>query len=114
MSEELIDDTHDDSRGRRRSDGDPRRRMLNDLISSPLIKSDISGSCGLSIHLTPTKRKRKDLTGKFLSNELQGKCNMCTYKTTWCCSKCKDDDDLETLMFCVIQNLRECALLYIS
>ena len=70
--------------------------------------------CGLFIHLTLIKQKRIDLRGKGSSNTLHRRCNLCTYKTTWCCSKCKDDDDLETLMFCVIQNLRECALLYIS
>ena len=32
LAEELIDNTHDDSGERRKLDGDPRWRILNDLI----------------------------------------------------------------------------------
>ena len=99
LAEEFNDNTHDDSRERRRSVGDPRRRMLNNLVSSPRIKNDGSGRCWLSIYLTAIKRKRIDFSGKASSNMLQGICNICSYKITWCCSKCEDDNDLEKLIF---------------
>ena len=77
-----------------------RRRILNALVSSPLIKNDGSVRCGLSVHLASTKRKRIDVKGKVSSNALQGRCNMYTYKTAWCCSKCEDDHDLEINFLC--------------
>ena len=94
FAQELIDNTHDDSRRSSRTVGNPRR-----MNSSPLIKNDGSGRCGLSIYLTPTKRKIIDVSGKVSSNALQGRCNICSKKTTWCCSKCEDDDDLEKSNF---------------
>ena len=99
FAQELIDNTHDDSRRSSRRVGNPRRKIINDLNSSPLINNDGSGRCGLSIYLTPTKRKIIDVSGKVSSNTLQGRCNICSKKTTWCCSKCEDDDDLEKSNF---------------
>ena len=65
---------------------------------SLLIKNNRSGRCGSSIYLTPTKRKRIECIGKVLSDALQARCNICSKKTTWCCSKCEDDDNLEKSM----------------
>ena len=99
FAQELIDNTHDDSRRSSRRVGNPRRKIINDLNSSPLINNDGSGRCGLSIYLTPTKRKIINVSGKVSYNALQRRCNICFKKTTLCCSKCEDDDDLEKSIF---------------
>jgi Transposase IS4 len=51
--------------------------------------------CGISAHLTPTNRKRKTRGGTRLSYSLQGRCRECSSKTTYCCSICKDDPDID-------------------
>ena len=99
LAEELIDNTYDDNRSVNRTVGDPRRRLNIDLELSPLIKNDGSGRCGLSIHLTPTKRKIISNQGKVTSNAFQGRCNICASKTTMCCSKYEDDDNIEKDIF---------------
>ena len=55
--------------------------------------------CGLFIHLALIKRKRTYLRSKVSSNTLHRRCNICTYKTTWCYSKCEDDDGLKNQSF---------------
>ena len=58
LTEELIDNTYDDDRRVNRSVRDPIQKLNIDLQLSLPIKNDGSGRCGLSIHLTPRKRKR--------------------------------------------------------
>ena len=65
-----IDNIYDDSGGRSRSEDNPSRRLINNLSTSPLIQNDGLGRYGVSIHLTPTKRKRQDKKGKVSANEL--------------------------------------------
>ena len=99
LAEELIDNMYDDNRCVNMTVGDTRRRLNIDLELSPLIKNDGSGRCGVSIHLTPTKRKRISNKGKVSTNALQGRCKICSHKTIMCCSKCEDDDNIEKAVF---------------
>ena len=112
LAEELIDNRYDErggSRERLRSNNSPRRKLMNDLGTSPLIQNDGSSRCGLSIHLTPTKRKRKDKKGKISENSFQGRCSLCGSKTTWCCSKCEDDESLgKSIFICHPKSKRMC------
>ena len=57
-----------------RSNISPSKKLMNDLGTSLLIQNDGLSRCGLSIHLTPTKRKRKDKQGKISVNSFQGRC----------------------------------------
>ena len=102
LVEKLIDHTYDDNRRINRSVGDPRRRIINDLELSPLIKNDGSDKCELSVHLTHTKRKIISCKGKVSSNALQGRCKIFSNKTTMCCSKCEDNHNLEKAVFYAI------------
>ena len=112
LAEELIDNRYDErggSRERLRSNNSPRRKLMNDLGTSPLIQNDGSSRCGLSIHLTPTKRKRIDKKGKISENSFQGRCSLCGSKTTWCCSKCEDDESLgKSIFICHTKSKRMC------
>ena len=114
LTEELIDNSYDETGGRSRSEVIPSRMLINDLGTSPLIQNDVSGRCGLSIYLTPTKRKIHDNRGNYSANILQRRCSLCRFKTAWCCNKCKDDVCLRNSIFCVIQNQRKSALQHMS
>ena len=117
LAEELIENIYDDNRSVNRTLGDPRRRLNIDLELSPRTKNDGSGRCGLSIHLTATKRKRISNQGNVSTNVLQGRCKICANKTTMCCSKCEDDDKIEKAVFlcnpktnrmCFAQHVKTC------
>ena len=99
LTEELIDNTYDDNRGVNRSVVETRRKLNIDLKLSSLIKNDGTCRCELSIHLTHTKRKIISNKGKVSTNALQGRCKICSHKTTMCCSKCEDDDNIEKAVF---------------
>jgi hypothetical protein len=46
---------------------------------------------GISVHLTPSKRKRK-VNGEKSTNTMQGRCKVCkTNKTTFICSACSKE-----------------------
>ena len=97
------------SRGKLQSEVSPSRILINDLGTSPLIQNDGSSRCGLLIHLTPTKRKRKEKKGKISENSFQGRCSLCGCKTTWCCSKCEDDESLgKSIFICHPKSKRMC------
>ena len=118
LAEELIDNRHDEiggSRGRLRSNISPSRKLMNDLGTSPLIQNDGSSRCGLSIHLTPTKQKRKDKKGKISVNSFQGRCFLCGCKITCCCSKCEDDESLgKSIFICHQKSKRMCFAEYVE
>ena len=95
--------------------GETRRKLNIDLELSPLIKNDGSGRCGLSMHLTPTKRKRINNKGKLSTNVLQGRCKIYSHKTTMCCSKCEDDDNIEkTVFLCSPKSNRMCFAIHVK
>ena len=105
LTNELIENTYDDNQRINRSVGDPRRRIINNFELNPLIKSDGSCRCGLSIHLVPTKQKTINYKCKVSSNALQERCKIYSHETTMRCSKCEDDDNLEKAVFYAIQRL---------
>ena len=77
LAEELIDNRVDEGvRGR------VRRRHTQDTFdeASPVIAADGTLRCGVSVHLTPTKRKRKNNAGHETSYLLQGQCMICKKK----------------------------------
>ena len=74
LAEELIDNRVDEGiRGRLRT------RHTHDRFdeASPVIAADGTLGCGVSVHLTPTKRKRKNNAGHETSYLLQGQCMIC-------------------------------------
>ena len=74
LSEELIDNDYDT--------GVATRKRMNAHESSAM-KHGVPRS-GKGHHLTLTKRRRKNSLAK-----LQGKCRLCTAKTTHVCSECR-------------------------
>jgi hypothetical protein len=63
---------------------------------SPTISRTGEPQCGLSAHLTPTKRKRKNKDGTIKNQRQQGRCLVCSKKTTYVCSVCKDVETIES------------------
>ena len=51
--------------------------------------------CGMSAHLTPTKSRRCGRGGNVLPYSLQGRCRICQKKTTFQCSWCVDDPNID-------------------
>jgi hypothetical protein len=96
LAEEMIDNTHDQVRGRRSENtGD-----------GGIIAADGHMRSGISAHLTPTKRKRRKReavegeTGNQMrltntSYMQQGRCIVCSKKSTQVCSQCQDENDDE-------------------
>jgi hypothetical protein len=89
LSEELIDNSYDRV-------GVTSRRMRSGVQVSPTAAAAVdlaSGAprAGASIHLTPTKKKRKRTDGTVTNHALQNKCRECRKKTKYCCSVCLDN-----------------------
>jgi hypothetical protein len=83
LAEVMINNTHDLC---------GRRHLPNSITGSPeLITPNGHMRCGISVHLTPTKRKRKTKDGKDTLYMQQGRCNVCGMKTTMVCSECQDE-----------------------
>ena len=55
--------------------------------------------CPFTSHLLNEKEQTTNNKGKVSTNALQGRCKICSHKTTMCCSKCEDDDDIEKAVF---------------
>ena len=87
LAEELIDNRCDSidsgQRGRNRRDEDA-------IMPESLLLADGLPRCGVSAHLTPTKRKKRKKDGTITPYTLQGRCKVCRDKTTFICSMCKD------------------------
>jgi hypothetical protein len=110
LATELIDNCFDRAT-------DNRRRQQSSPTDCELIdhRTNLPRS-GTSIHLTPTKRKRKNKDGDFTSYTFQGRCMVCKQKTRFQCSRCKDeatDKDEGWLChtvngkMCFVEHLRE-------
>jgi hypothetical protein len=86
LAEELIDNTYDDG-------SVTRNRGTNGSNASPelLNRRTGSGRSGLQVHLTPTKRKRRRMTGEVTNHSMQGRCRVCGMKTKYVCSSCDDE-----------------------
>jgi hypothetical protein len=63
---------------------------------SPTISRTGEPQCGLSAHLTPTKRKRKNKDGTIKNQRQHGRCLVCSKKTPYVCSVCKDVETIES------------------
>ena len=94
LAEEMIDNTYDrlmmrSAEGRRRNivDSDDETFDDDNLL---FVRINSAPRCGISLHVTPTKEKRKKRDGTKTQYLLQGECNLCRKKTTHMCSDCED------------------------
>jgi hypothetical protein len=87
LAAELIDNNFDNVGGQR------RRRNADDSAYDCAVIDSRTGEArsGIDIHLTPTKLKRKDKHGNFTNKTFQGRCRVCSEKTTHQCSQCRDE-----------------------
>jgi hypothetical protein len=118
LAEEMIDNQHDQVRGRRFLDS-----ASNSLGSPELITAEGHLRSGISAHLTPTKRKRRTKAGANTMYMKQGRCHVCRMKTTQVCSECQDTniDDImapeiwickpTTFRTCFATHMAECHAL---
>lgn len=112
LAEELIDNNYD------RVGGTGSRQQPTGSENSPLTQNLINprtGSvrAGISIHLTPTKKKRKRKDGTVTNHLKQGYCNECGKKTKYNCSKCLDemgDEGTTEKWLCHTETGRDCFL----
>ena len=110
LAEELIDNKYDDA-------GSARNVVRNPLevMGSPLMAKDGTSRCGLSVHVTPTKRKRKRKDGSETIQLLQGSCRVCKIKTTHVCSACNDEADIKKDMWiCHPKTTRLCFAAHVD
>jgi hypothetical protein len=110
LAAELIDNTYDQVAAPRRSDtqrpvGSVARRpdtiSLSDGSSvSGMTPNNLVGlfdvntnrpRSGIDLHITPTTKKRKNRHGDVVSGKKQGRCVVCSAKTSFLCSQCRDD-----------------------
>jgi Transposase IS4 len=112
LATELIDNTYDRTRFRRRRTnmGDaesPDAEFFHPQTQQP--------RCGASIHLTPTRRKRKNRQGEFTRNTFQGRCMICRQKTQYQCSFCKDENtETDVGWLCHTKNGKTCFVDHIA
>ena len=103
LAEEIIDNTYNRFMIRR---AEERRRTIvhsdDDYIDdeNPLFGC-INGAprCGIALHVTPTKKRRKKRDGTETQYLLQGECKACRKKTTHVCSECADTDVVRNEMW---------------
>ena len=106
LAEELIDNTYDSVSPRK------RRAGANDNAnpSPDAIGEDGHLKAGISVHLSPTKRRRKDKQHQ----KMQGNCKVCkAKKTSYCCSDCKATNGNE-YWICYSSTGRDCFAKHIS
>jgi hypothetical protein len=91
LAQELIDNKYDTIG----SNGSGRRSRAEDCpeARARFMSNDGPARCGSGPHVTPTKRRRKRSDGTITRNLFQGHCRVCTKKTTFVCSVCKDDNE---------------------
>ena len=88
LASELIDNCYDRRSGiDREARQQQHQSALNELIDAHTMQP----RAGTGIHITPTKRKRRNKEGEYTSNTFQGRCLVCSEKTIYQCSKCVDD-----------------------
>ena len=106
LAEELIDNTYDYIGGQRRRVATPPAGAVDNAAIDQRTGAPRSGT---DVHLTPTKRKRKNQMGQPTRNSFQGRCSICQQKTIYQCSKCKDEqDDKDVGWLCHTASLRMC------
>lgn len=106
LAEELIDNSYDYIGGQRRHVATPPTVPVDSSVIDQRTGAPRSGT---DVHLTPTKRKRKNQLGQVTRNSFQGRCCICQQKTIYQCSKCKDDQlDKDEGWLCHTASLRMC------
>ena len=109
LARELIDNDYDivgsatkrKTRSNNIEDSDDDMPVINLVTGQP--------RCGMSAHLTPTKRRRSDREGNVLPYSLQGRCRICQKKTTFQCSWCVDDPHIDDEgWICMTKNGKFC------
>ena len=64
----------------------------DDAFDSPAIDRNTGIACsGVDAHITPNKQQQKNKKEKEKTFALQGRCKMCSEKTTYECSVCCDE-----------------------
>ena len=96
LTEEMIDNNYNrfmirSAEGRRRTIVDSDDKTVND--KNPLF-GRINGAprFGISLHVTPTKKRRNKRDGKDTQYLLQGECKVLQKNTTHLCLDCADTD----------------------
>ena len=112
LAEEMIDNTIDTRarRGRDQQDKGSSPLGVANAVAGPPRNEDGSPRSGVGIHLTPTKRKRKDKNGQQRNQVLQGNCRVpgCKYKTSHHCSACTSKAAGKEYWICHSKTGREC------
>jgi Transposase IS4 len=101
LAAELIDNNYDQVAAVRRSIGQSTgRRPDNILLSDSSSVSNITGALfnnstnrprsGVDLHITPTSKKRKNRDGEVVTGKKQSRCLVCSAKTSFLCSWCRD------------------------
>jgi hypothetical protein len=89
LAEELIDNTYDFRRS------NTRNARRGDNLRPAVTEAAAQGRSGVDIHLTPTKRMRRDREGTPNRHRRQGRCRVCKRKTSFNCLTCEGDPNLE-------------------
>ena len=113
LDEEMIDNTYDSFmiwsvEGRRRKIVDSDDKNVDD--NNPLF-GRINGApiCGIALHVTPTKNRRKMWDGTETQYLLQGEYKVCRKKMMHVCSNCADTDTVKNEMWvCHPKTNRSC------
>jgi hypothetical protein len=112
LAAELIDNTFDVVLARSRNSPSSTSLSYPDEKQgiSAAVMCSVTGAarCGLDIHLTPTKRKRKNREGVETSFSFQGRCRVCGLKTKYECSACKDEIPTQQQWICHSSTERMC------
>jgi hypothetical protein len=105
LAEELIDNAYND-KGR----ASVARRSFQQEAYMKAVDSG-SPKAGVLTHVTPIKRFKNNFLGEQTTLRYQGRCKVCSKKTTWQCSDCEDNGNQ---CFCVPQNGKRCFVEHIS
>ena len=96
LAEELIDNQFDTvTTCRSLFASAAQKAALDAALQQNLVATDGLPQSGTSIHLTPTKKKRKLCDGTRTNFLKQGRCLVCSLKTTYLCSACNDNSEIE-------------------
>ena len=104
LAEELIDNTYHEK-------GRAARRSFQEEACIQAVESG-SPKAGVLTHLTPIKRFKNNMHGQKLSHRYQGRCKVCSKKTTWQCSDCEDNG--KAVFLCPTKNGKRCFVEHIS
>ena len=109
----MIDNTYNrfmmrSAEGRRRNIVNSDDETFDD--DNPLFdRINSAPRCGISLHVTPTKKRRKKRDGTETQYFLQGECKVFRKKTAHVCSDCADTNAVKNEMWvCHLETIRSC------